>query len=373
MRLRNVRYLLALATCAATSPLYAEVSLGDVLGYSITFEGLLQIDRTQYNDDFTPLIDDGEVRRAELILKGKKGNFDWVVGYDPSTRNDKFLDVNGRYRFNSKLSARVGQYKQPNSMEELSSTQNNDFIVKAMATQAFAVSRRQGASLTWQDGKWMLTGGWFGREITDGGGSGAGYGGRFAYAPVLDDGNIIHFGASAISHDTNVDQDRIRARPGMDMSTTPRLIDSGTFRDANKRSTLGLEAGWVRGPFKLQTEVFDATANRLAHADYKVHGWYVSGLWNLTGETWGYKDGVFTTKHPGHKSGMWQLAARYEKLDLNDGLVRGGEERNFTVGINYYAMRNFKFSLDYVRADAIKGSGIRDQPNAIEGRAQLSW
>ena len=373
MRRHNARYLLTLAIPFATSQAHAEVSLGDLLGYSITFQGLLQVDRTQYNDDVTRLIDDGEVRRAELILKGKKGNFEWVIGYDPSTRNDKFLDVNGRYKFNSKFSVRVGQYKQPNSMEELSSTKNNDFIVKAMATQAFALSRRQGASVTWQDSKWMLSGGWFGREITAGGGTGAGYGGRFAYTPVLEDGNIVHLGVSAISYDANRDQDRIRARPGMDMSTTPRLIDSGTFRDADKRTTYGFEAGWVRGPFKLQAEIFDSTVNRLAHANYKADSWYVSGLWNISGETWGYKAGVFTTNHPVHKSGMWQLGARYERLDLNDGLIRGGEEKNFTVGVNYYALKNFKFSLNYVRADATKGSGISDKPNAIEGRFQLFW
>lgn len=373
MNTRNPRVLLALATLAAAPLAHADISLGDILGYSVTFEGLVQVDRTQYNDDFTPLVDDSEVRRSELVLKGKKDNFDWVVGYDVSTRNDKFLDVNGRYKFSSKLSARVGQYKQANSMEELSSTKNNDFIVKAMATQAFAVSRRQGASLTWQDSHWMLTGGWFGREITDGGGTGAGYGGRFAYTPILEDGNIIHLGVSAISYDTNNDQDRIRARPGMDMSTTPRLIDSGTFRDADKRSTYGLEAGWVRGPFKLQAEYFNSTVDRNLHSDYNANSWYVSGLWNITGETWGYKDGTFATNHPAHKTGMWQVGARYEKLNLNDGLVLGGEEKNFTVGVNYYALKNFKFSLNYVRADATKGSGISDKPNAIEGRAQLFW
>ena len=373
MHTRNPRALLAVAMLAAAPLAHADFSLGDVLGYSVTFEGLVQADRTQYNEDITPLIDKGEVRRAELVLKGKKGNFDWVVGYDVSKRNDKFLDVNGHYKFSSKLSARVGQYKQPNSMEELSSTKNNDFIVKAMATQAFAVSRRQGASLTWQDTQWMATAGWFGREITNGGSTGAGYGGRFAYAPILQDGNIVHLGVSAISNDTNRDQDRIRARPGFDMSTTPRLIDSGTFNDADKRTTYGVEAGWVRGPFKLQAEYFDSTVRRITHTDYNADSWYVSGVWNITGETWGYKDGTFANNSPVHTIGMWQLGARYEKLDLNDGLVRGGDERNFTIGVNYYALRNFKFSLNYVRADATKGSGISDKPNAIEGRAQLFW
>ena len=159
----------------------------------------------------------------------------------------------------------------------------------------------------------------------------------------------------------------------MDISTTPRLIDSGTLRGADKRTTYGLEAGWVRGPLKLQAEYFDARVDRLTRSDYNADSWYVSGLWNISGETWGYKDGTFATTSPVHKTGMWQVGARYERLNLNDGLVQGGEEKNLTVGVNYYALRNFKFSLNYVRADATRGSGISDKPNAIEGRAQFFW
>ena len=32
--------------------------------------------------------------------------------------------------------------------------------------------------------------------------------------------------------------------------------------------------------------------------DFSGDAWYVSGLWNVTGETWGYKNGVITTARP---------------------------------------------------------------------------
>ena len=32
--------------------------------------------------------------------------------------------------------------------------------------------------------------------------------------------------------------------------------------------------------------------------NYTSDGFYVSGLWNITGETWGYKGGVPTTGKP---------------------------------------------------------------------------
>src|SRR5690606_41891125 len=58
----------------------------------------------------------------------------------------KFLDVFAKYKLggNSGRYLRLGQFKQPNSLEELSSSKNNDFIAKAMVTNTFAVSRRLG-------------------------------------------------------------------------------------------------------------------------------------------------------------------------------------------------------------------------------------
>ena len=70
------------------------------------------------------------------MLKGKgPGNFEWVLGYD--AKADKWLDVNVKYKFggNANHFIQVGQYKQPNSLEELSSTKNNDFISKSLDHQ----------------------------------------------------------------------------------------------------------------------------------------------------------------------------------------------------------------------------------------------
>src|SRR3546814_7697066 len=73
-------------------------------------------------------------------------------------------------------------------------------------------------------------------------------------------------------------------------------------------------------------------------------------LWNLTGETWGYKGGVPTTPLPDQPgSGMWQLGLRYDTIDLNDGAVEGGKMNTWTAGVNWYWRSNFKFALNYVK------------------------
>ncbi|HMB42871.1 MAG TPA: porin, partial [Luteimonas sp.] len=137
-------------------------------------------------------------------------------------------------------------------------------------------------------------------------------------------------------------------------------------------STLGGEAMWVKGPFKLQGEYMQTTAHRATgFEDFSSAGGYISGVWNITGETWGYKAGVPTTPLPNEpSSGMWQLGLRYDTLDLNDGLVQGGKMNTVTAGVNWYWRSNFKFMLNYVKVNSTK-TDISDDPNIVEGRIQF--
>ena len=423
--------LLAVAVLSALSaPAFAEVELDVIGGSEITFEGLLQADYNKFNADILNLngdvpdsVDsDQEMRRAEIVFKGKgPGQWNWVLGYD--AKADKFLDVNVGYKFSAFTAVTVGQFKQPNSLEELSSTKNNDFISKAMTTNLQGVARRTGVSLTTGGDNWTLTGSAFGRELTRNLAKGNGYGARFTFAPINEAGNFLHLGLSAVDYDANDlgsatgvvpafnggDRARLRVRPDADLSGA-RLIDSGQFTNADRLRTLGFEAAYVHGPIKLQSEYMTTTVSREQNvADYKVDSWYVYGVWNITGETWGYKSGVVTTGLPNNPAGgTWQLGLRYDKADLNDGFlspgatptsaprvngVLGGEESNWTAGVNWYWRSNFKFALNYVKVNSSRYIGrtsatysldpafnnrtfnavVDDNPNILEFRAQVYW
>ena len=141
------RKLLAAAVLAALStPAFAEITIDVAGGSEISFEGLFQADYAMYDNDVANLSgrpldgdDDFEMRRAEVILKGKgPGMWNWVIGYD--AKADKWLDVNVGYRWGGFTTLTVGQYKQPNSLEELTSTRFNDFISKAMTTNMQGVA-----------------------------------------------------------------------------------------------------------------------------------------------------------------------------------------------------------------------------------------
>src|SRR5690606_10168402 len=282
------------------APAAMAVDLGTIAGSAISFEGMVQSDGYWYDSDLRDLdADPGDgsdtdfgLRRAELALKAKgPGGFDWTIRSDASG-DGKFLDTYGRYRFGGALSPylQVGQFKQPNSLEELSSSKNNDFIAKALVTNTFAVSRRLGVGSGISGDDWGVTGSMFSRELTRGRAHGVGYGVRGWGAPAHGDGNLLHLGLSHVDHDPDADSLRLRARPGADMAN--RIVDTGTFTDADRVATTGFEALWARGPVKLQGEYMRSEVSRLgASGEFTGTGGYLSGVWNVTGAHWGYNAG----------------------------------------------------------------------------------
>ncbi|MGH8106826.1 MAG: OprO/OprP family phosphate-selective porin [Arenimonas sp.] len=349
--MKLVHKALALAVLVGlSSTASAEIAIDVIGGSEVSFEGLLQADFNWFDSDVRDLNADGpdgqdsdnELRRAEIIFKGKgPGQFEWVAGYD--AKADKFLDVNLKYKFSGFTNITVGQFKQPNSMEELSSTRFNDFISKAMTTNLQGVARRTGVAVATGGDAWTLTGSYMNRELTRNLAQGQGFGARGTWAPMHDNGDILHFGLSAVTFEArdaaaaNADgRARFRVRPDADLASQ-RLIDSGQFTDGDQITTWGGEVAWVNGPIKLQAEAMSTNMTRnFSNPDYGFESWYVSGLWNVSGETWTYKAGNLSTTLPEDPSkGMWQVGLRYDHADLNDGLVTGGKETNCTFGVKY--------------------------------------
>lgn len=383
MKLSRSTLSLALLTALVAPAAHAEIAIDVIGGSEVSLEGLIQVDGNWFDNDLADLNGIGangddsefELRRAEIVLKGKgPGNFEWVMGYD--AKADKFLDTNIKYKIggNGNHFLQVGQYKQPNSMEELSSTKNNDFISKATVTNTYAVARRLGVAYGYGASDWSVTASYFGRELTRNLAHGPGYGLRGTWAPINESGNLLHLGVAYVNYDTPADTFRVRARPNADLATV-RLVDGGNMTDADRIATTSIEGAWVHGPFKIQGEYYtsDVQRYRAGSSDYTSTGGYISGLWNITGETWGYKGGVITTPGPSEPaSGMWQVGLRYDTIDLNDGNVLGGDMDIVTAGVNWYWRSNFKFMVNYV-AVASERNGLSDDPNILEARAQFFW
>ena len=111
-------------------------------------------------------------------------------------------------------------------------------------------------------------------------------------------------------------------------------------------------------------------------------GWYLEGSWILTGESKTYQtfatnNEMATFNNPrvvrpfdwnSGSWGAWEVAARYSDLDLNwnegqvgqtpaqapVGGVRGGEERIWTLGVNWYMNNNVLMRFNYLIVDVNK-------------------
>lgn len=395
----HTRKIIAVALAAAlfAPAAKAEIAFDVIGGSEISFEGLVQADGNWFSND---IVDQNgqalngkdtefELRRAELVFKGKgPGAINWVVGHDVKAK--KWLDVNAKYTIggNSNNYIQIGQYKQPHSLEELSSTKNNDFIAKASITNGMTVARRLGVAAGTGDQNWSVMGSWFTRELTRNGNHGVGYGVRGTFAPINAGGNVLHLGLSYISRDTDGDALRMRVRPMADLATA-YLVDTGNVTNVDSAATTGLEAMYISGPFKLQGEYMQTKVSGVTSArDFDTDGGYVSAVWNVTGEKFGYKGGTPSLGLPDSPAaGMFQIGLRYDTINLNDGSfagtppkgtgVLGGEQDTWTLGANWYWRSNFKFALNYNKVTSSKFKtnvgNVNDDPSSITARAQIYW
>ena len=91
MKLSRHTLSVALLAALAAPAAHAEIAIDVIADSEVSFEGLVQADANWFDNDFANLNGDGpdgsdsdkELRRAELVLKGKgPGNIEWVLGYD---------------------------------------------------------------------------------------------------------------------------------------------------------------------------------------------------------------------------------------------------------------------------------------------------
>ena len=182
---------------------------------------------------------------------------------------------------------------------------------------------------------------------------------------------------------------RLRERPetSVDDNST-RFVDTGAIT-ADGLTAYGLEGGWSWKSLYLAGEYnhFSVSRNSLGSPfNPSFSGWYVQGSWTLTGErrVWSSANGGFRGIRPKQNFdplnggwGAWEIAGRYDVLDLNDnaglagavtplGGIRGGEQKVTSVGINWYPNTVFKFQLDFqnVDVDRLGPTGLQIGENA---------
>lgn len=324
------------------------------------------------------LKDNNEFRRARLYLAGTiYKQIEFKAQYDFAGGDADFKDVYiGLKKIPYAGSLRLGHFKEPFGLEELTSSKYITFMERSLPA-TFIPSRNTGFMLSnhIQDDRLTYALGIF--RDADGygdGDDGERQEGNYAFTARLtglplymDKGeNLIHLGA-AYSRRRPVDREvRFRSRP--EVHLTPRFVDVANV-EADSYDLVGGECAMVFGPVSLQGEYVQVSINEDSNFKPDFSSYYAMASIFLTGEHRKYKtkNGIFSRVKPkdnfidkdGWGPGAWEVAARYSSIDLDDdGIYKGetveyagGKLADVTVGVNWYLNPNTRVMWNYVMAD----------------------
>jgi phosphate-selective porin OprO/OprP len=324
---------------------------------------------------FGRIEDHEEFRRLRLYGAGRIGqSVDYKVEVEFAGTGETLKD--GYLGFRELLPMgylKIGHFKEPFSLGELTSSNHIALMERAVPVQALAPSRNAGVQLsnhllhdrlTWAAGVF--------RDVDNDirGLSESDYNLTFRLTglPWYEDegARLLHLGLAASQRDPTSHGGTTRFDSRPDLHLAPKFADTGSL-PTDDATLLGAEAVVVCGPFSLQTEYIRAHVDLTdSSAGADLHGAYAEASYFLTGEHREYKRpaGGFSGVHPKRPwgeggLGAWQVAVRYGYVDLNNGPTRGGELRQCTFGLNWHLNANTRVMLNYANA-RVHGVGGAD-------------
>ena len=355
-------------------------------GFTFKPRGRIQYDAGYVNNPDENLVTRnlGFNTRARRIRLGAEGAIPGGFGYkfeaDFANAGVGFGDVILTYAPSGKpYSFAIGNHETFNGLEQMTSSRFTSFTERGAFDDAFINTRRIGLSGGWVNtaGDLRFNAGLFAAHSIDSSFDNEGWIGaaRAVYSPLMD-GNQLHFGlnfqhrqfqsnngstASTSQGAPSTNQlARYRARPFTQL-TDVRFVDTGNFA-AKSDNIVGLE---LAGIFKslhlaaegqyLRTDAYnrghrfpagddplDQFAGPTAlvpDGDPSFWGGYVEAGYFLTGETRGYKNGLWdrTKVLKPFSKGGWgalQINGRVDYLDLDSDKLKNGFTNNFVTGVS---------------------------------------
>ena len=357
-----------------------------------------------------------EFRSARIEVSGLlMGTTSYKFGVDFSSSTDRVLVTDAYLDWQvSPASIRVGQFKTPNSLEEQTSSRFVTFMERAAFTDSFGLIRQLGVGIGFKGDNWTLKVGGFGENVNVKTDYRAGWtvAARGTFAPIAESNRAIHLGASMRWRNFSEDDPSTdyRVRPLIHLASEKfvglkRLpVDQDLFWGVEGAGVWGAVS--IQGEYTMLNVDFEDSTGGLGAflpgqdfdmAGPNFGGWYIGGSVFLTGESRTYKaaKGAFDrikVKNPVHDGGWgaWELAVRYDSLDLNDGGVNLGEQNALVAGINWYLNDHVRLMVNYIHADVdapselaflmptgesalVAGTPTDNDIHSIGVRAQIDW
>lgn len=351
---------------------------GDEL--SLELGGRIHLDAVSIDQGVTPFQDEADIRRLRFDASVTVYR-DWrfKIDADVGGTSTGFKNVWVAYRGFDNIELKGGNYIAPFSMEDMMSSNAIPMMERSLA-HALAPGFLVGGGAKAYGDHWTVSAGYFLNPIDFDPEfnieSGESIMARVTFAPVRQRTNLIHFGIGVERRDLDKGVDwRVRTRPEIGLATNS-LVNTRVLSDVDAYTNVNGEAAFMHGPFLVQGQYIRRFTDAPLLDDPNFDGGYIMASWILTGESRRYSrsNGVLGTVRPKSGFGAVEIVARYSMLDLSDGAVTGGEEENFSVGVNWYFGRNVRLMGNYVHAKAEPNkNGVNENLDAIQGRVQVNF
>ncbi|MHB8971044.1 MAG: OprO/OprP family phosphate-selective porin [Pirellulaceae bacterium] len=279
---------------------------------------------------------------------------------------------------------RVGHFKEPLSLEQLTSSRFTTFMERSMSdifVPAYSMGVMTLSNTEDERATWAIGGFAAGQDtppyvLEDSALSGDGTAGtvRGTWTPWYDEATqgrgLFHVGMGYRYENLTASTQRLRAHP--EVAAGPYVVDTriglaDTLTGCQSVQTAVPEIAFLYGPFSVQAEYMASTyARDSGRSDPTFKGGYIYAGYFLTGENRGYnrKEGRFDRVKPYENffrvcdedgqvatgKGAWELAYRYSWIDLNQGGIAGGMASDHTFGLNWYLTPYSRVMLNYVHS-----------------------
>ena len=372
--------------------------------YSAQLTGRVHLDARNFdvNGATAQTAEGFSLRRARLGVKGKMTkDFDYFIFGDftegsTSASSQTRLDEGYlTYVGNKSAKVRIGKFKMPFSLEQLTSSNNIDFMER---------------SLIGNDDKELIPGKQYGSMLFGSPISGASYAlalsagtASVSETATYSDTDFIGRVAGNIAG-MNGNKDLV-THVGLGYSVGKVGASTAAFGSATEgkgvkswiatdttaagagadRTRKNYELAYASGPIKLQGEYFDFDYEK-SSTELGIKGYYAAAVWNITGESHNYSNSSntfgwikpnqsFSTSKGG--LGAWQVGLRFSKIESTAATTTTttNEADAMTLGLTWFANTNVRFMLNYVKtnfATQVATTGLTEE-TAMNLRAQVSF
>ncbi|MEM7617703.1 MAG: porin [Pseudomonadota bacterium] len=356
--------------------------------FSAKFIGFMQADATFFNDDDVDQPDSTTIKRARLGLKGKYlkdwgYKFLYDFGNDSEALQDAYIDYNGLDNFTFTL----GQFKEPSGFARQNVAKYFTFV-EIPLTHSLTAGRSTGFNTKFLNDNLQINLGVFGDNVNNKSNDdeGTAISGQLIYYPIAQKDKHLHLGINTSYRNPDAADDSVSYAGKISTSSNvTNSLSTGSINNVDNVMVSGVELLAIRDSLSLQAEYVMADIMRGdGNSDERFESYYVFASWMLTGETKKIKRkynaykrvkplNPFNIKKSGG-IGAFELASRYEHLDLTDDAIQAGEMDRYTVGLNWFPNQYTKFLLNYAFVDTDELANIADDnSNVITMRAQIEF